>query len=88
MAEKSPAPPVGKTPRFNETATAIVAALVLSLVLSWLIVGSPLRAMRMAYIDYSNTPATGARAASTVDAPLTQQGVTAVQEGKQTSGTQ
>ena len=48
----SPAP----TPRFNETAVAIGGALVVGLVLATLFTGNPLRAMKLAYTDYS-TPA-------------------------------
>ena len=61
--------PVGKSPRFNETAIAITVALVVSLVLATLLVGNPMRAMVLAYTDYSHTPAAGAPKASDTRAP-------------------
>lgn len=48
----SPAP----APRFNETAVAIAGSLVIGIVLATLFTGNPLRAMKLAYTDYS-TPA-------------------------------
>ncbi len=61
----------GPTPRFNETAIAIGASFVIALVLATLMTGNPFRAMRLAYTDYSNTPAAGAPKASTTRAPET-----------------
>ena len=62
---QGPAP----TPRFNQTAIAIGASLVVSLVLATLITGNPFRAARLAYTDYSTNPAAGAPKAPTVSAP-------------------
>lgn len=61
----SPAP----TPRFNETAIAIGGALVIGVVLATIFTGNPFRAMKLAYTDYSDTPAAGAPKASTTSAP-------------------
>ena len=63
----TPAP----TPRFNETAIAIGGALIIGLVLATIFTGNPFRAMRLAYTDYSGTPAAGAPKASTTHAPAT-----------------
>ncbi len=72
-----PTHPVAKASAFNETAIAIGGALLLSLVLSTIFFSNPLHALRLAYIDYSHTPATGAREASDTRAPLTQPDVKA-----------
>lgn len=61
--------PHGTKPGMNETSWAIVGSLVISIVLATLLVGSPFRALRLAYLDYSHTPAAGAPPASTTDAP-------------------
>jgi hypothetical protein len=61
----TPAP----TPRFNETAMAIGASLVIGVVLATILTGNPFRAMSLAYTDYSGTPAAGAGKASTTRAP-------------------
>ncbi len=53
-------------PRFNPTAVAIVGSLVISVVLATILTGNPLRAVRLAYLDYSATPAVGLPGASTV----------------------
>ena len=63
----TPAP----TPRFNETTIAIAGSFVIALVLATLVTGNPLRAMRLAYTDYSGTPAAGEAKASTTRAPET-----------------
>ena len=60
-----------RPPRFNETSLAIGGSLLLALVLATLLTGNPFRAMRLAYTDYSNTPAAGAPKASTTRAPET-----------------
>ena len=65
----TPAHPTGKTPRFNETAMAIAASLVIGLVFATLLTGNPFRATVLAYTDYSHTPAAGADKASTTNAP-------------------
>ncbi len=65
--------PTGPKPRMNETGWAIAGSLVVSLVLASLLVGSPFRALRLAYLDYSHTPAGGAAEASTTHAPATTQ---------------
>ena len=59
------------TPRFNETAVAIGASMLIALVLATLLTGNPFRAMQLAYTDYSGTPAAGAPKASTTHAPMT-----------------
>lgn len=60
-----------RPPRFNETAMAIVISLVVSAILSTLMVGNPFSVMRLAYLDYSHTPANGnVPAASDTRAPL------------------
>lgn len=64
---KTPSP----TPRFNETAIAIGASVVVALVLATVITGNPFRATRLAYTDYSHTVAAAAPRASTVNAPST-----------------
>ena len=85
MADTPIRHPSGKPPRFNETAIAITVALIFSLAASWIFFDSPLHAMRLAYIDYSHTPADGARDASDVVAPLTEPEVKAIQQGQKPS---
>ena len=68
----TPVHPTGKTPAFNETTMAIVGSLVIGLVLATLLTGNPLRALVLAYTDYSHTPAAGAEKASDTRAPATQ----------------
>lgn len=70
MATQSP--PHGPKPRFSETSVAIFGAVVISVVLATVMVGNPFRALRLAYLDYSHTPAGGAAEASTTRAPATQ----------------
>ncbi len=67
LSARTPAP----KPRFNETLGAIIGSLVISLVLATALVGNPFRALRLAYFDYSHTPAGGADNASDVAAPRT-----------------
>ena len=64
---RPPAPP----PRFNETTMAIVGSFVISIVLATILVGSPFRALRLGYLDYTHTPAGGVAKADTVNAPNT-----------------
>ena len=63
------APRTRPIPRFNETATAIVASFLISIILATILTGNPFRAMVLAYTDYSHTPAAGAPKADTVNAP-------------------
>ncbi len=64
--------PHGSKPRMNETSWAILGSVVISIVLATIMVGNPFRALRLAYLDYSHTPAGGAAEASTTAAPATQ----------------
>lgn len=50
-------PPSKPAPRFSPTAIAIAGTFAISVVLSTLLVGSPFRALRLAYMDYSHAPA-------------------------------
>lgn len=50
---------LAKTPRFNPTVLAIAASVVIAFILATLLTGNPFRAMRLAYTDYSATPASG-----------------------------
>lgn len=77
----------GNKPRFNETLVAIIGSLVISVVLATLFVGSPFRALRLAYLDYSHTPAGGAAKSSPVNAPKTEAG-TAPPSPAQPAGSQ
>ena len=63
--------PPAPQPRFNETTIAIVGSFVISIVLGTILVGSPFRALRLGYLDYTHTPAGGAAKADTVNAPNT-----------------
>lgn len=69
-----PVPTTGTKPRFNETLVAIIGSLVISVVLATILVGSPFRALRLAYLDYSHTPAGGAAKSDPVAAPKTEAG--------------
>lgn len=64
-----PAGTPAKPPAFNQTAIAIGVSFILAAVLASLVSGNPLRAMQLAYTDYSHTPAAGAPKASTTNAP-------------------
>ena len=67
MATKPTLTPASKpAPRFNPTATAIIGSLVIAIVLATVVTGNPFRAVRLAYLDYSATPAAGIPGASTV----------------------
>lgn len=62
-----------RPPRFNETAIAIAGALVLAAALTTIFIANPFHVMRMAYTDYSHTPAApGVPIASDTRAPLNQ----------------
>ena len=51
-------PPSKPAPRFNPTAIAIAGSFGLAVVLTTILAGSPFRAIRLAYMDYSKmTPA-------------------------------
>jgi hypothetical protein len=70
-------PNEGPKPRLNETSWAIIGAAVISLVLATVLTGNPFRAVRLAYLDYAQTPAGGAPIASTTEAPKTSPAVQA-----------
>ena len=53
-------PPSKPAPRFNPTAIAIAGSFGLAVVLTTILVGSPFRAVRLAYMDYSKPPAAAA----------------------------
>lgn len=60
MAVKPSMMPKNSATRFNPTAQAIVASAVVAVILATLVTGNPFRAVRLAYLDYSHTPAAGA----------------------------
>ncbi len=60
MAVKPSTLPKNNATRFNPTAQAIVASAVIAVIGATLVTGNPFRAVRLAYLDYSHTPATGA----------------------------
>jgi len=60
MAVKPSITPRNKATRFNPTAQAILGSAVIAIVLATLVTGNPFRAVRLAYLDYSHTPAAGA----------------------------
>ncbi len=60
MAVKPNTLPKNNATRFNPTAQAIVASAVIAVILATVVTGNPFRAVRLAYLDYSHTPATGA----------------------------
>lgn len=60
MAVKPSMTPAPKQTRFNPTVAAIGGSAVIAVVLATLVTGSPFRAIRLAYLDYSHTPAAGA----------------------------
>ena len=59
-------------PRFNPTAVAIGVSLVIGMIGATIVAGNPFRATRLAYLDYSHTPAGGAAKGSPTRAPETQ----------------
>ena len=60
MAVKPSMTPKNKATRFNPTSQAIIASAVIAVVLATLVTGNPFRAVQLAYLDYSHTPAAGA----------------------------
>ena len=60
MALKPSTNALRRTPALNPTAKAIAISGVVAVVLATLVTGNPFRAVRLAYLDYSHTPATGA----------------------------
>ena len=72
MAVKPGIAPPPRTVRFNPTALAIGASLVIGIIGATLVAGNPFRATRLAYLDYSHTPAGGAAKGSPTRAPETQ----------------
>ena len=60
MALKPSTLPKNKATRFNPTAQAIIASAVIAVIAATLVTGNPFRAVRLAYLDYSHTPAAGA----------------------------
>ena len=60
MAVKPSILPKNNATRFNPTAQAIIASAVIAVIVATLVTGNPFRAVRLAYLDYSHTPATGA----------------------------
>ena len=60
MAVKPSMLPKNNATRFNPTAQAIVASAVIAVIVATLVTGNPFRAVRLAYLDYSHTPAAGA----------------------------
>ncbi len=76
----APNEPTRPKPRFNETMTAIIGSLVVSVILATILVGNPFHALSLAYLDYSHTPAGGAAKASTTQAPQTADQKTADQK--------
>ena len=60
MAVKPSTLPKNNATRFNPTAQAIIASAVIAVIAATLVTGNPFRAVRLAYLDYSHTPATGA----------------------------
>jgi len=72
MAVKSGTTPKPKKVQFNPTAVAIGVSLLIGIVGATIVAGNPFRAMTLAYLDYSHTPAGGAEKGSPTRAPLTQ----------------
>ena len=63
-------PPPKQTP-FNPTAIAIGVSLIIGIIGATIVAGNPFRATRLAYLDYSHTPAGGAEKGSPTRAPAT-----------------
>ena len=72
MALKPSMVPSTKQTQFNPTAIAIGVSLLIGIVGATIVAGNPFRAMTLAYLDYSHTPAGGAERGSPTKAPLTQ----------------
>ena len=64
-------PPKPKQTPFNPTAIAIGVSLIIGMIGATIVAGNPFRATRLAYLDYSHTPAGGAEKGSPTRAPLT-----------------
>jgi hypothetical protein len=47
----------GKPAASNETAIAIIGSFIVAIVLSFILIGNPFTATRLAYTDYSKAPA-------------------------------
>ncbi len=60
MAVKPSTTPRNPATYFNPTAKAIIGSALIAVVLATLMMGNPFRAVQLAYLDYSHTPATGA----------------------------
>ena len=60
MAVKPSTLPRNNATKFNPTAKAILGSAVIAVVLATLMMGNPFRAVQLAYLDYSHTPAAGA----------------------------
>ncbi len=60
MAVKPSTAPRNNATRFNPTAMAILGSAVIAIILATLVTGNPFRAVQLAYLDYSHTPAAGA----------------------------
>ncbi len=71
MAVKPGAVPTAKKVQFNPTAVAIGVSLLIGIVGATMVAGNPFRATRLAYLDYSHTPAGGAEKGSPTKAPAT-----------------
>ena len=79
MAVKPSTLPKNKATRFNPTAQAIIASAVIAVIGATVVTGNPFRAVRLAYLNYSHTPATGAAngdPSPTKDVPATEQAST------------
>ena len=70
MAPPSPTSRAGS----RETLWAIVGSFVLAIIVATVLTGNPFRALGLAYLDYSHTPAGGAAKADPVQAPKTADG--------------
>lgn len=83
-----PARTPGPKPRFNETLLAILGSFLIAIVLASIFVANPLRAVRLAYLDYGHTPAGGAAKSSPAVTPQTEAGpVPPAQPGAAQPGT-
>ena len=60
MAVKPSTLPRNTATKFNPTAKAIIGSAVIAVILATLVTGNPFRAVQLAYLDYSHTPAAGA----------------------------
>ena len=67
----APLHPADTKPASRETLYAIIGSAVIATILACVLAGNPFRALGLAYLDYTHTPAGGAAKASTTDAPNT-----------------